>query len=119
MRLSILVLLLLSLVVRWADGACGCAAHNGWLTLAIGHSHSEESHEHSSSEKRCHEACEGESERALYLTVSRILPPATADLVLSPSCIEPQPLAAVSHAVVPSDSLSRAPSRALLNVYRI
>ena len=49
MRQFLYVLLLACLVVRWADAACGCAHHNGWVTAAahlVGAEHHESSEGH-------------------------------------------------------------------------
>ena len=119
MRLVLVVLAVLSLAVRWADSPCGCAEHNGWLLLA-GHSHGPDEAESDAdpAAPAASPGCSGECGRAVYASVSK--PTLSGSLLicgLAPAADEALP--AETSPVEPFCEARRAPSRAMLSVYRI
>jgi hypothetical protein len=119
MRQTVVLLLLACLVVRWADAACGCPQHNGWLSLAAGVLGGCEHEEPASDEPAyAHDCCsEG---RATYSASARVIVSEAPGL--APALLSPEPNVIVAHGAAEerAHGLDRPPlSRATLQVWRI
>lgn len=103
----------LSLVARWADAPCGCAAHNGWAAVAAGHDDHDHGHGHDEAPALRHD-CGGTGRPAFAGTAPVHAPAPTTAVALA---AEPPTVPSVD----PSDVslLSSPPLRAALNVYRV
>lgn len=117
MRPALALLAALSLAARWADAPCGCAEHNGWLTLAgdVAHhaDHAHGSHDEPAIEHDC-----GGTGRPSFAAGSRVQPTGTTTPIPPVAAIEMTSIAASSN----PDDLSPAatpPLRAALKVYRV
>jgi hypothetical protein len=120
MRRFLVVLVLVCLVVRWADAGCGCAEHNGWgaliaeIVTPLGHEHGTDE---SAAEFTHGCQCDGRANDASWIRVRIADIPAIEFALVAAASFEPRPKTRSADREL---SFGRgAPLRASLQVYRI
>lgn len=116
MRSVVVLLAALSLTVRWADGPCGCAEHNGWHLLASeigGHRHAD--YDQSDDDSAEHD-CDGGG-RAVFAPGARV--PVGNPTLVAPAVTAVEPASVPSRVSADDRPIRPAPARSALKVYRI